>query len=1000
MNTQPQRTERGDDALSLLSRHQRLLLYIGGLVTSLVLASVTAVMLYAQVSDYISERQADFIMRRTALRSLFAVHEGAMRINVRQEEYAWSTRQRPDPALLAAFDDHHGRMILQRNPSFPAVLVRGDISATHPLQAHAPYLRLADEVSYQAGAYSHALLASGYFYNPDGSFIGLGPLQPGDTAARFDGLDARALIAAIAPDVGDLHDPRVVARLLAPALPLWLPPTTDPLSGQPSLRLVQGAAQDGRLFAVFVAAYPSDAFASRLVTERPHEALLIADHDGRVLFDPKPDTLPADLRRAALAQPPGDAQFRYLDGHFIASDVLSASGWKLVQVFSWRTVLADLWPRLLAYAGAMLLVIGFVWSVLLLLDRKVFRPGHARSLRIIESEDLNRTMVSTAPFGLALLSPDRGQVLLQNAVMQAYAERARTGDPPFHQQLLQQFGNAGPATAAHETEFRLALADGSWRELLVVSVPTRYQGAAALLCNVTDITLRKKVQQELEQARHAADAANQAKSVFLATMSHEIRTPLNAILGNLELLEHSALGSTQLQQVRTISTSSSVLLGVINDVLDYSRVESGQMQLEHIALDIRAIALEAAAFFLPLAQAKGLALETSLDDALAPAYHGDPSRIRQILYNLLGNAIKFTEAGEVLLEVYLQDDADPDAPLVIGVSDTGIGMSPAQQARLFDRFSQADASIARRFGGSGLGLALCRALVALMGGQIQVHSAPGNGSTFVLVLPLPPLPATALEDAAPAAGPATGPRRRVLVIDDHPANRELMRMQLDALGQQADIVADAEKALALQARHVYDLVFTDLNMPGMDGCLLASTLRAGGFSAPIIAITAHASEQDQQRCLQAGITAVLVKPVLLDNLRRLLGRLPEATAVGDAPTRSALASGPLPAAVHAALETTFEQSLAALEQDLGPTDPGDTSALSEDSATAIGQALHSMRGGFALIHETALVADCARLEALLTQHDLPALRIGLQHLRAAGRLALRQRRPAAVSDHS
>ncbi|MCD9085422.1 ATP-binding protein [Stenotrophomonas sp. SY1] len=992
--TQPGRPGRGSDALSLLSRHQRLLLYVGGLVTSLVLAAVTAVMLYAQINDYISERHGDFVMRRTALRSQFAIHEGAMRINVRQEEYAWSTRQLPDPALLAAFSAHHGRMILQRNSSFPPILVRGDITAQHPLEVHAPYLRLADEVSYQAGAYSHALLASGYFYNPQRSFIGLGPLRSDDMAEQFGNADAADLISRVAPDLGNLQDPSVVARLLDPTVPLWLPLSRDPLSGLPAIRLVQGAAHEGKLFAIFVAAYPAEVTASRLRTERPHEQFLITDHEGRLLLEPEGTSSTSGVLQAALTLPSMAEDFHYLDGHFVAADVVSASGWKLVHTFSWRTVLADLWPRLAAYTGAMLLVIAFVWYVLSLIDRKVFRPAHARSLRIIESEDLNRTMVTTAPFGLSLLSPDSGQVLLQNAVMQSYAERARPDDPPLHQQLLQWFGPVDKDLSAREAEFGLAMADGSRRDLLVVAVPTRYQGRQALLCNFKDITLRKKVQQELEQARRAADAANQAKSAFLATMSHEIRTPLNAILGNLELLERSPLDGSQLQQVRTVVSSSSTLLDIINDILDFSRVESGQMQLESIAFDVKALAIETAAFFTPMAQAKGLALETSLDDGLAPAYQGDPTRIRQILYNLLGNALKFTHQGDVLLEVYLQDEDRPDSALVIGVSDTGIGMSTEQQAGLFQRFSQADSSIARRFGGSGLGLALCRALVELMHGSIQVHSVPGKGSTFLVTLPLQPAPAAMLATDVRQATEPSLVRRRVLVVDDHPANRELMRMQLDALGQQADIVASASDALALQEHHAYDVVFTDLNMPEMDGCMLVRALRARGFVQPIIAITAHASAHDRQRCAEAGISEVLVKPVLLERITRIIAQEPSAAfAPAQQAGASDLAAGPLPQAVHSALDAAFEQSLDTLDHLINQVDDSTGVATTDDILGNIGQQLHSVRGGFALIHETSLTARCAQMEALLEQRDLAALRAELTLLRDQGRHALQQRKP-------
>ncbi len=991
----PDHAATGDSALRLISRRQRLLLCVGGIVTTLVLAAATAVMLHSQVKDYLGERYADFVMRRTGLQALLAVREGALRISVKQEEYAQASGQRPDPALVTEFNASNGRLLLQRNPSFPAVYAIGDLSAQQPAQHYASYLRMAEEISDQAGAYAYSLMASSYFYSPDKRFIGLTPVSDADNPA-FAGLSAEALIQRIAPDLGDLEDPQVAARLLDANAPLWLPPATDLLSGEPSIRLVRGAAVDGKLLAVFIASYPLRTMDEYLAVQRPYEISLMVSRDGELLSRPGDATVAADvLRIAGSLTDASPSALQYRDGYFIAKDRVSGSAWTFIHAVSWRTVLADLWPRLLTYTGAMLVLIGFVWLALLLLDRKVFRPAHARSQRIIESEDLNRTMVATAPFGLALLSTSSGQVLLHNSAMQTYADDARRSDPPLHAQLLALFTSR--ARQNEEVEFTLELENGSSCDLLVSGVRTKYQGADALLCNFKDITARKKTQQNLEQARHAADAANHAKSAFLATMSHEIRTPLNTILGNLELLERTPLSDGQLQQLHTVTSSSSSLLAIINDILDFSKVESGQMSIEAIAFDLAELGRQVVAFFAPVAQGKGLGLELSIDDALAPAYVGDPTRIRQVIYNLVSNAIKFTAQGDVLLEIYLQDETRDDSPILIGVSDTGIGMSDEQQAGLFQTFSQADSSIARRYGGTGLGLALCRRLAGLMDGTIQVHSEVDVGSTFIVMLPLKvstqaPEPAT----TAPA-GPAhdAGARQswRILVADDHPANRQLIRMQLQTLGYASDEVEDGNAALARFAVQHYDMVMTDLNMPHMDGYTLARRLRDQGAQVPIIAITAHASEQERRRCHEVGIDEVLTKPIILEMFERCIGRWlnrPVAPAAA-ADKRDSLSHGRLPAAIHAALLQSLDDSLASIRASMASTDATGTPTPDAEQITGIAGHLHSMRGAFALIHETDVAEACAHLEHLLRSGDMTSLSTRVDELDTLAHAALQRR---------
>ncbi len=1001
-NPEPEAADRPSrSAISILNRYQRALLYVGGAVTTLVLLAVTGVMLYAQAKDYVAERYAGFVIRKTLLQTALGVREGAFRIGLAHEEYAWPVRMAAAaPDLVQTFASQQGRMEFQRNPNFPPVVALAEVGPGRPAAAYLPYLHLTDEISYSAAAYAKALSVSGFFYSPDRSFLGVGPMsETVDPLALVGAKDVPELIQAIAPDLGDLDSPEVQQRLIEAGGPRWLPPANDPLTRKLSLRLYQAASSQGRIFAIFVAIYPAETLNAYLATTRYEEAALIIDRDGRQLLpygmDGQDAQLAERILRYSQQTPAKPAELRYRDGLFVLSDQVSESGWNLTYAFSWRTIVADLWPRLAGYSAAALLMVAFVWSVLLLLDRKVFKPGYARTQRIFESENLNRTMVATAPSGLALLSLNSGEVLLQNEVMQSYAASGAPGAPSLHARLLALYGGAPDAAIWHaDLELPFARADGSHSDLLVSAVRTKYQGVDVLLCNFTDITARKQLEQKLDEARVAADTANQAKSAFLATMSHEIRTPLNAILGNLELLERSGLSAAQSERLRAVTSSSATLLDIINDILDFSKVESGQMSVESIPFDLAEAARQVIAVFTPAAQAKGLELDCIIDDGLAPRYLGDPTRIRQIMFNLVGNAIKFTSRGDVLLEVYRQDDNAPDTPVVIGVSDTGIGMTPAQQATLFRPFSQADSSIARRYGGTGLGLALCGRLAALMRGGIAVTSAPQQGSTFLVTLPLRAAPAEAqevpaLDDTAP--GHQEPPiAARILVADDNPANRELMKMQLETLGYQADLAEDGSAALGRYTEQAYDLVITDVNMPGMDGYAVARCLRAQGAQVPIIAYTAHVGAQEHQQCRDAGIDAVLVKPLLLGKLDQAIRRLLRAGAApASAPTpRDEIAQGPLPARVHEALALSLRQSLAAIRQELAALREENPGAPVETQAH-----LHSLRGAFAMIHETALADLCARMEDMARGHRSQALASVLDEFEQSAAAALTKRRP-------
>jgi two-component system, sensor histidine kinase len=382
----------------------------------------------------------------------------------------------------------------------------------------------------------------------------------------------------------------------------------------------------------------------------------------------------------------------------------------------------------------------------------------------------------------------------------------------------------------------------------------------------------------LREARRDAEAASAAKSAFLANMSHEIRTPFHGLLGMLSLLRSSGLSPRQLDHLRTATESADHLLAILNDVLDMSQLESGRMTLAPTAVDVRALLREVEALMRPQANAKSLALHLDAEPQVPERILADPTRLKQVLFNLLSNAIKFSERGTVVLDVRLLADADGTRQLDFIVTDTGIGMDEATVARLFRRFSQGDATPSRRFGGTGLGLEISRNLARLMGGDITVRSAPGEGSRFAFRLPVrdaPAAPAPAPQSESAAGTPP--PRLQVLVAEDHAVNRQYMAALLETLGHDAFFAADGEQALRAVCERRFDLVLMDLHMPRLDGFGATRAIRAlpdrAAATVPIVALTADAFPETRDRCLVTGMNAFLTKPVGPDKLATALRRL-------------------------------------------------------------------------------------------------------------------------------
>jgi signal transduction histidine kinase/CHASE3 domain sensor protein/HPt (histidine-containing phosphotransfer) domain-containing protein/ActR/RegA family two-component response regulator len=467
--------------------------------------------------------------------------------------------------------------------------------------------------------------------------------------------------------------------------------------------------------------------------------------------------------------------------------------------------------------------------------------------------------------------------------------------------LLQALAEGGRTLTPIEHDYRVHDADGSVRWMRTTAAPRREADGSVLWSgHWGDVTEKRRLAQELRKSKEEADAANRAKSIFLATMSHEIRTPMNGVLGMLELLSLTRLDPEQRTTLEIVRESGKSLLRIIDDILDFSKIEAGKLDLRPEPASIAEILDRVRDMYAGNASSKGLVLKRIVDARISPAVVVDPLRLQQILANFVSNAIKFTSHGEISIHAELVEHRGPEDVIRFAVEDTGIGISPEEKARLFEPFSQAADDTATRYGGTGLGLSICQRLAAMMGGSVEIQSTLGHGTTLVLTLALPVADSPGIDtmragtrkDVAstiawrdvPTIEQAVIDRTLVLLVDDHPINRMVLQRQVNALGYAAEAVENGLDAVDKWSTGDFAAIITDCNMPEMNGYDLARHIRAcelrnGHARTPIIACTANALGGEAEKCFEAGMDDYLAKPIELKQLEEKLSRwlpLPDA----------------------------------------------------------------------------------------------------------------------------
>ncbi|MDV9043857.1 hybrid sensor histidine kinase/response regulator [Stenotrophomonas sp. RAC2] len=743
-----------------LRRLRRRLLWGGGALITMLVLLTTLISSIADVEEFHARERQSFLEARAALDYFLYQRDRAYATSINGNDVLWRDQQ---PVLQLAghpwAERFHasGEEVVVRAEGRTAVpwLVLGARDNPLPPDQLKAYLGMieiysaytADSITAQDAPGPVAMFA----YEPQGRLLAVSNvrdeaqlLQTLGVATRQQAF-ARLLrdepeVRKLLPRPGPIRAASREGRLLSRY-------AVNPLTGQPSLVGVVTMAEGTSPYFRRVVFESIDTIRNRLEAREEGRYLVVDGSRQKVLSSGGlTEGEQAQLLEAVGTGVGAKPSRKYAQGRFILSCSLPGVDWTLSHVYDW----GDIWQAqgvyLLARWLSAALIIGLLWWLLRRIDRRVFTPALADASRVYESEALSRTIISTAPIGLALLARENGTPLLQND-----AARQWVGDAPVGADngdtvvpLYVRLAELGRGSAGEEVmELQWSSSDQADTQLQISLAPATYHDQPVWVCAMRDVTAQvelednlRRAREDSESARQAAEAATRAKSAFVATMSHEIRTPLNGVLGHLELLERSPLQPDQRARLERIRFSADALMRIISDVLDFSKIEAGQLDVEPVPFALRPLIEGVAMLYAPDALRKGVRLYFAVEAPDDQDCIADAHRIRQILNNLVSNAVKFTASGRIMLRAELRAGAGTRGTLRVQVIDSGIGMSPEQAAQLFQPFQQADASVSRRYGGSGLGLALCQQLAQAMGGDVTVQSTAGVGSSFALELPV------------------------------------------------------------------------------------------------------------------------------------------------------------------------------------------------------------------------------------------------------------------------
>jgi|GEM_PF-424384 len=573
-------------------------------------------------------------------------------------------------------------------------------------------------------------------------------------------------------------------------------------------------------------------------------------------------------------------------------------------------------------------------------------------------------------------------------LFKAYKQKCHIED---YSMVEKTFEHALSSGESFDIEHRIICNDGSTKYLhcLGEAIKNSEGKVVALKGTSQDITERKLIESRLEQAMAKAQAGNRAKDVFLAIMSHEIRTPLNGVLGMLQLLKLSPLGDEALEMVDVAHQSGKMLLSLLNNLLDFSKIEAGRLELEQIPFDVRHLVEHVVKLQSTTDQTKGIKISCEIAEKIPQQLLGDPTRLQQVLNNLLSNALKFTEKGQVDIQVSIDDEQLDDQRnhgdkadywLRFSVADTGIGIPEEQIETIFEPFVQGDSSITRKYGGSGLGLSVSRRLVMAMGGKLKAMNRPEGGCNIFFSIPLKvalalpsgdlPKPALLANQPVKNSAPTTA---QILIVEDNPVNQMVASRMLEKLGFPADIAGNGQLGLEAIAKKHYDLVLMDMMMPVLNGVDATRQLRANegpGQHLPVIAMTANISEGDRENCLAAGMDDFLPKPLAIDAMQAVLTRWLKTQAQPDATSvtrqRLAPAAGILNRAVltelRGLLNEDFEQTLQTFFTDTEQCIKTLREASSQEQRELLVRQAHSLKGSSSNFGTMELTQLCAALQ--------------------------------------